>query len=122
MCFSTIVKNDQSVISSNLDLISSALKTEPDFDLVSMSEFLVTGSVSYPSTYYKGIKALEYGTLHTIDLASELPNYESCANFHDFIFNSRKVAKNVAPDSVVVGNPARFLRMGDGYTDPRNVV
>lgn len=57
------------LIGSHPDILAETANCEGRVDLVSLCEFLVTGKVSYPYTYYKSVKALNFGSIHTVDLA-----------------------------------------------------
>ncbi len=87
MCFASGMQNGKIVLSSNPDLIASTISGESNLDLTSMSEFLVTGRVSFPHTYYKDIKALDYGSIHTIDFNKIIPQYEPIIKYYSFHFN-----------------------------------
>ena len=74
------------VFSTHPDLLSTFLAHRQDYDLTSLCEFLMTGKVSYPFTYYKGISAADYASIHTVDLGSHVPVYRAPARYFHFDF------------------------------------
>jgi asparagine synthase (glutamine-hydrolysing) len=50
------------------DVLAAVAESSGDIDPTSLAEFLITGKVSFPHTYYKNITGLEPGSVHTIDL------------------------------------------------------
>jgi asparagine synthase (glutamine-hydrolysing) len=48
---------------SHPDVLAEVLGQEQQLDSVSLAEFLVTGKVSFPFTYYSAVRALPYGTI-----------------------------------------------------------
>jgi asparagine synthase (glutamine-hydrolysing) len=74
------------ILSSHPDILANALHISNDYDLTSVAEFLVTGKVSFPHSYYTGIRALDYGSIYTIDLKPQTPTYETKRKYFDFKF------------------------------------
>lgn len=64
------------VYCSHPDVLASVLGEDQRLDMTSLSEFLMTGRLSFPYTYYRGIKAIEPGSIHTLSLrgAARLEN------------------------------------------------
>ncbi len=54
------------VLSSHPDLLAASSDQSSKLDEVSLAEFLSTGKVSFPNSYYSTIKALEAGTVYSI--------------------------------------------------------
>jgi hypothetical protein len=83
-CYSYGINEFNFVLSSHHDLLAKALNIPCEWDMTSMAEFLATGKVSYPHTYYKRIKALDYGSIHVIELQSGDARYHSKIKYFDF--------------------------------------
>jgi hypothetical protein len=54
------------VFCSHPDLLASATGESGAIDTVSVTEFIETGKLTHPFTYYSGIRALDYGTVHAV--------------------------------------------------------
>ncbi|MHC5064114.1 MAG: asparagine synthase-related protein, partial [Planctomycetota bacterium] len=67
-CYSGVSGGGRQVLASHPDFLAAALGGSKDLDLVSMGEFLGTGRVSFPHSYYRGIKALMYRSVHSLAL------------------------------------------------------
>ena len=61
------------VMCSHPDVLAKTLKCEARLDRVSLAEFLMTGKVSHPHTYYSDVSALDYGSVHAVDLIPPQP-------------------------------------------------
>ena len=68
LMYRTTPASDGFTLCSHPDLLAASLNTEPALDETSLREFVATGSVSFPFTYYKGIQALPWAHLHTFVL------------------------------------------------------
>ena len=79
------------VLGSHPDVLASTLGEEQNLDMVSLAEFVTTGRLTPPHTYYRGVQALESGTLYTIDLSSQSRILQG-KRYFDFRFR-------IAPDS-----------------------
>lgn len=66
-CF-RLAKNNQLFLSSHPDILALAGNEETNWDFTSMAEFVRTGKVSYPNTYFKNIEALDFGCVFRFDL------------------------------------------------------
>jgi hypothetical protein len=62
-------KEIPSAICSHPDILADVLKLSGEWDMTSLAEFLVTGKVSFPHSFYRRVKALEYGCVHTISIS-----------------------------------------------------
>lgn len=60
------------VFCSHPDVLASVLGEDQGLDLVSLAEFVTTGRITPPYTYFAKIRAIENGVLHTIDLSVPL--------------------------------------------------
>ena len=85
-CYVSNIKENDFVFGSHPDILANILNTAQDWDLTSLAEFLVTGKVSFPYSYYKPINALDYGTIHNIDLTSDQIIHKK-KKYFDFNFN-----------------------------------
>jgi len=72
------------MVSSHPDLLAASAGSSSRLDKVSLAEFLMTGRVSFPYTYYTDIQALEFGSLHCFDLRGEAPRYGGSKRFFSF--------------------------------------
>jgi asparagine synthase (glutamine-hydrolysing) len=57
-----------SVFCSHPDVLATVIGEEQNLDHVSMAEFLSTGRLTFPYTYYRNIRALDPATVHTFAL------------------------------------------------------
>lgn len=62
-------KEIPTAICSHPDVLAEVLDISNEWDMTSLAEYLVTGKVSFPHSFYREIKALEYGCIHTINLS-----------------------------------------------------
>lgn len=86
-CFMTSTNRGGLVIGSHPDILARvARKRSMKWDKVSQTEYLITGKVSFPNTYYEDIKALDFGSVHTFDLSPGAINHES-RKYFDFKFD-----------------------------------
>jgi hypothetical protein len=58
-------------LSSNADIVGNSITDKDELDYESMAEFLVTGKVTFPNTYYKSIKCLDYGVVHSFGVVDD---------------------------------------------------
>ena len=85
-CYRIQTKDRGFVVGSHPDSLARINGNTEKWDLISLTEFLVTGKVSYPNTYYEDVKALDYGSIHTYDVRSEIPRYEGGRKYFNFEF------------------------------------
>ncbi|MEN6350231.1 MAG: hypothetical protein ABFD08_12655 [Syntrophomonas sp.] len=83
--YASHVNENAFIIGSHPDFLANILNISQDWDLTSLAEFLAAGKVSFPYSYYNHIKALDYGTIHSIDLTSNQIIYKK--KYFDFNFN-----------------------------------
>jgi len=55
------------VFSSHPDALATAIPAAADWDYTSFAEFLATGQIGHPHTYYKGIAKLDRGTRYIVN-------------------------------------------------------
>jgi len=58
------------IYGSHPDVLASVLGQEQRLDLTSLAEFLTTGRLTFPATYYRGIEGIEPGCIHTLSLSN----------------------------------------------------
>jgi asparagine synthetase B (glutamine-hydrolysing) len=85
-CFVGKRRNNELVFCSHPDVLAEFLGSSHDLDVTSLAEFLITGRVSFPYTYYKTIEALDCGCIYTIDLEEEIALCKSKEKYFDFEF------------------------------------
>jgi len=86
-CFKANLNDNSLVFSSQPDILASVVGCYHDLDLTSIAEFLVTGKVSFPYTYYRKIEAIDYGCIHSLDLKKEKAVFESKKKYFNFNFD-----------------------------------
>jgi asparagine synthase (glutamine-hydrolysing) len=75
------------VFGSHPDILAETCGLNQDLDVTSLAEFLISGKVSFPFTYYKRIRAVDYGAIHTIDVKGDRPIYESGRKYFEFNYS-----------------------------------
>lgn len=80
------------VICSHPDVLAKVLNISNDWDMVSLAEFLVAGRVSFPNSYYKGIKALDYGSIYAINVRRQSIVSLEKEKYFNFHFNLEEKA------------------------------
>lgn len=75
------------VFASHPDILAETCGANHDFDVTSLAEFLISGKVSFPFTYYQGIRAINYGTIHIIDVKGDRSIHESSRKYFEFNYN-----------------------------------
>lgn len=85
-CFTNESKTDRPVFGSHPDIVAALCEKTIDWDFTSIMEFLTSGHVSFPHTYYKAVKALDFGCIHTIDLKDTTAIRHSKRKYFDFTF------------------------------------
>lgn len=69
------------------DVLAAVSESSGDIDPTSLAEFLITGKVSFPHTYYKNITGLEPGSVHTIDLQGDSDGEVRSEKYFEFKFH-----------------------------------
>jgi hypothetical protein len=85
------------VFCSHPDVLATILGVSNDWDRDSMTEFLMTGRLSYPATYYRGIQGIETASIHTVDLQDKAPRRLPGSRYFEFKF---KTAAGVTEDEL----------------------
>ena len=85
-CFGAGVNGNEMVLSSHPDILARVLAIDNDWDITSMAEFLITGKVTFPYSYYKGIRALDFGCIHAFDLGGKKGIHATKKKYFDFNF------------------------------------
>jgi len=67
-CYALMEDQQPLLIGSHPDIMATAMHVSQDWDWTSLAEFLMTGKVSSPYSYYRRIRALDYGSVHEIGL------------------------------------------------------
>jgi asparagine synthase (glutamine-hydrolysing) len=75
------------VFGSHPDILAETCGLNQDLDITSLAEFLISGKVSFPFTYYKKIRAVDYGAIHTIDVKGDRSIYESGRKYFEFNYS-----------------------------------
>lgn len=79
----------QPVFSSHPDLLAAALNASEDLDLTSLTEFLSSGKVSFPYTYYRPVRSLPHATVVTVNLAGDGPPVVGQQRYFEFAYQPR---------------------------------
>jgi|WetSurMetagenome_2_1015567.scaffolds.fasta_scaffold02065_7 asparagine synthase (glutamine-hydrolysing) len=85
-CYWNQEKEGPPVLCSHPDVLAVGIERADKWDFTSMTEFLMTGQVSFPYSYYQGIKALDFGCLFTINLKPDGAVFESSKKYFAFDF------------------------------------
>lgn len=64
------------VYSSHPDVLASILGEDQHLDLTSLAEFLTTGRLTFPYTYYRNLEAVQPGCIYTFSLATGVAEYD----------------------------------------------
>ncbi len=104
------------VFSSHPDALAATLGVTDRWDDVSLAEFLVTGKVSYPFTYYRDVRALEYGRIFEFDLENATVALAPLPAWADLSF---EVAENSDENAPAEGLANAFRRATEKRTSPR---
>jgi len=85
-CFHYRKSNHELVFSSNADILAKTCGVSGQLDITSVGEFLMTGKVSFPFTYYERIKSLSPGTIFTYLIDPNGTVSSSSHRYFDFSF------------------------------------
>jgi hypothetical protein len=86
-CFRAETNSNELVFGSHPDILADTCALNHDFDMTSLAEFLISGKLSFPFTYYRRIRALDYGAVHIIDTRDDKATYESARKYFTFDYN-----------------------------------
>lgn len=76
------------VFSSHPDVLALCAANPSDYDTTSLGEFLVRGQISYPFSYYRGVVAAEYASIHTIALDGGVPRCLKPVRYFELAYNT----------------------------------
>lgn len=72
--------------SSNSDVLARACGVSMNLDMTSLSEFVMSGKVSFPYTYYSAIRSLQPGSIFTYRFNEQGDISASSARYFEFAF------------------------------------
>jgi asparagine synthase (glutamine-hydrolysing) len=104
------------VFSSHPDAVAATLGVSERRDDVSLAEFLLTGKVSYPFTYYQDVRALEYSRIFEFDLGNAAVSLAPLPEWADL---SLEVAEDMDEDALADGLANAFRTATEKRTTPR---
>ena len=76
------------VFGSHPDALAFALGEDQNLDVTSLAEFLTTGRLTFPFTYYRNIRGMAPGCIHTITLQHGAAEYDSKRRYFAFDFKT----------------------------------
>ena len=79
------------VLSSHPDLLSRITNESEKIDFVSVAEFISTGKVSPPFTYYQNIKSLDFATITQIKIDNQTPSIASTAAYFSYDYKDKQI-------------------------------
>lgn len=94
-CFAWEPSSGAGVYSSHPDFLARSVGEDRNWDHISLAEFLITGRVSAPYSYYKSVRGLELGSVHSISLKT---GQRYTRRLHDPA--NFAIAKNPDPDEL----------------------
>lgn len=74
------------VYATHPDVLAAALGESQNWDMTSLAEFLMTSRLTFPYTYYRNLRALEPGHIHTFSLQNGAAAFGPCRQYFDFDF------------------------------------
>ncbi|MGZ4971455.1 MAG: hypothetical protein ACXWBP_09875 [Limisphaerales bacterium] len=74
------------VFSSHPDALATLLGEEQNLDLISLTQFLMAGHLTFPCTYYDRVRALDLGTIYTFGVDESGASVQSKSKYFDFNF------------------------------------
>lgn len=115
-CYNIMQNEQPLVIGSHPDIMAAAMNISRDWDLVSLTEFLMTGKVSFPYSYYNKIRALDYGSVHEVSLNRDREFHISSKKYFEFNFN---IDHNVSEWSLAEELASAFRKAVNRRTMPQ---
>ncbi len=85
-CFHCESKAGSLFFSSNSDVLAEVCGESMNLDITSLSEFAMSGMVTFPYTYYSAIRSLQPGTIFTYSLNEQGDITASSVRYFEFIF------------------------------------
>lgn len=107
--------NDGLIIGTHQEIVAKIAGVTHDWDYESLAEFLGTGRVSFPYTYYSRIRALDYGAIHSIDLHGVTPRLSGQKRYFNFNF---KIDRAVSEMQLAEDLSVAFFNAVNRRTDP----
>jgi asparagine synthetase B (glutamine-hydrolysing) len=86
--YGATAEDGNQIFASHADILAKSLDRSRKWDLASMAEFLITGKVMFPNTYYQDIKALESGCSYSIDMGGKVLSATLSKRYFSFKFNT----------------------------------
>jgi asparagine synthase (glutamine-hydrolysing) len=71
---------------SHPDVLAAAAEVSHRVDETSLAEFILSGTVTPPFSYYEGLRAVDHGSVVTFDLASGQPGQITKHRYFDFVY------------------------------------
>jgi asparagine synthase (glutamine-hydrolysing) len=71
-------------VMAQLDTSGASSRSTDSWDLTSMAQFIATGVVSFPRSYYRHVAALDFGCVHTFQLAPVGPPVRSATRYESW--------------------------------------
>jgi asparagine synthetase B (glutamine-hydrolysing) len=100
-CFRTGADENDLLLGSNPDLMQRVSGNRGSDDTVSIAEFIQTGRISFPFTYYKNIQSVEPGSLLVFDLEEGKPLRENQKKYFQLEFDlDNKISEEDFVDSI----------------------
>ncbi len=97
-------------IGSHPDALARALGEDQNLDVTSLAEFLTTGRLTFPFTYYRNIRGMGSGCIYTFALQHGAAVYESKRQYFGFDFKTDRDGNDVElPEQLALafGNAVR---------------
>ena len=85
-CFCSIGDQKKIIIGSHPDTVAQAAGVVKKWDMVSLTEFIVTGKVSHPHSYYESVKSLDFGAIYNYAFLSNNPQLQLLKKYFSFNF------------------------------------
>ncbi len=88
------------VYGSHPDVVASVLGEDQQLDTTSLAEFLMTGRLTFPHTYYRKIRGIGPGCIHTLDLRTGATARETTRRYGplDFKIDERATEQELAEE------------------------
>ena len=86
-CFHYGSDSESLFFSSNSDVLAKACDVSTNWDMTSLSEFVMTGKVSFPYTYYSSIRSLQPGSIFTYRINEQGDISASSVRYFEFVFD-----------------------------------
>lgn len=91
-CFHYASNPGSLFFSSNADVLAKACDISMSWDMTSLSEFVMSGKVSFPYTYYSSIRSLQPGNIYTYHLNEQGDISATSVPYFEFVFEPDTVS------------------------------